>query len=223
MKLLAILTGLALITSPATAATIEVFNGDIEAPFVPNALSDANGDFALGIEGFQINGVGGAFEFASNVFTNAPAAVGDQVGFLLNGATAFQLLDVEIQANAQYILSSLFANRADFAEGISGTIGLFAGDINNVIASIEITDGGEDTFTLQTLSAIIDSTSSFVGEQLGFFITSTSRQLNFDNISLEEILAATGDPVVTPLPAAAWLFGSVLMAGGLASRKRKTS
>jgi|GEM_PF-1555659 len=212
-------------TVSANAAPIAVTNGDFEDPSI--TLGQANivngvdlGSFAFSAAGWSFNGIGGTFAPTQGgvVYLDTPE-IDERVGFITSGSMAYQTLGVAIEDGYDYLLSTMFGHRFDVA-AFSGVFGFFAGDPTNVIASVAIDDPAPGTFSLQTMTVLSTSLDNFIGEELGVFFLTTAGQLNFDNVDVERI--ATNE-IVTPLPAAVWLFGSVLLAGGGCLRRKKLS
>ena len=222
-----LLVGLFAITS-AHAAPIPVTNGDFEAPLTmdqSNVVNGVNlGPYALSAPGWDFIGTGGTWQptRVGGTYTNLASDLDDidsRIAFLSNGSTAYQSLGVTIESGFDYVLTALFGHRADISS-FGGVFGFFAGDPANVIATANINDPGAGLFSLQSMTVLASSLDNFVGQELGVIFMTTAGQLNFDNVEVERVAT---NQVVTPLPAAIWMFGAALVAGGGFVRRRKAA
>jgi len=214
MRLIGLAVAAAVLFGSAQAATVPVTNGDFEAPFTLT-LGGASGPFDFGAPGWTANTVAGTWEFDSTLFTAPPASIDDRIAFVNAGNSLSQSLGVTIQAGMDYSLSALFGNRLDVS-GFAGLFGFYAGDPSTIIGTLQtVTDPGDGLFSLQSTTVLEAALGGFVGLELGIIFLGEAGQINFDNVQVTSI--------VTPLPAAAWLFGSALLAGGFVSRRRKVT
>ena len=211
----------------AHAAPIAVSNGDFEDP--STVLNQSNfvngvdlGPYATSAAGWSFNGMGGTFAPTQGgvVYENTPE-IGDRVGFITDGSTAYQTLGVTIESGYDYVLSAIFGHRLNVT-AFDGVFGFFAGDPSNVIASVAVDGPEPGTFSLQSMMVLSTSLDNFIGDELGIFFMTTAGQLNFDNVEVDRFAVNQElNQVVTPLPAAIWMFGSALLAGGGYLRRKK--
>jgi len=219
--------GLFAITS-AHAAPIVVANGDFEAPLTlsqPNIVNGVNlGPFSLSAPNWNFNGTGGTWQptVIGGTYPNLPNDINEidsRIGFISNGSSAYQGLGVTIESGFDYVLTALFGHRFDISS-FGGVFGFFAGDPSNIIATANVNDPGAGIFSLQSMTVLSTALDNFVGQELGVIFRTTAGQLNFDNVSVEQVAT---NQVVTPLPAAIWMFATALFAGGGLVRRRKAT
>lgn len=144
--------------------------------------------------------------------------MGERVGFVTSGASLFQFLGVSIEADTSYALSALIGHRMNLSFG--GVMGFFAGDPSNVIGSLALSDPGEGAWGLQSYTLDKTFLNHVVGQQLGIFFLGGGQQFNLDRV-LVEYFREDDDVLVNPVPGAVWLFGTALLGGWFAGRKRR--
>lgn len=221
IRVFAISALIAMLSVGAQAAIIGVSNSDFEDPYTLTHTHAGNGDWARGAAGWATSSSGSAGTFApifSNVYFDTPDAVGDRVGFVNAGSSLYQLLDVTIQPDTDYSLTALFGHRK--GHGFGGAFGFFAGDPSNIIATTAINDPGTGFWGAQTFTLDASFLNAFLGQQLGIIFLGFTTQINLDRV-LVEYFADDANTLINPLPGAAWLFGSALVAGVFAGRKRR--
>lgn len=105
---------------------------------------------------------------------------------------------------------------ASFSLGVSGT-----GTSGMASWTVSILNSGGDLLTSGSLGSVFESLMISAGDTLTAVIAGTISSNIFASKSFSASLALSSIQIAeTPLPAAIWLFGSVLL-GGLAMRRRK--
>ena len=224
------MTGAAWAT-PSPPTPIAIVNPSFEADTTPNGSSGSQDYWYYGsFTGWTFNGIGGGgwyhpstLEYpgggnSSTAATGIPD--GSQVAFLQSGAGLKQILTTNLVSNAAYTLTFYVGQRADVALA-NYSVELLAG--SNVVASISnpVTPaaGGYALYTLSYTSGFFDP---WAGRPLGILFGATgssSTEVNFDGVSLQQINNAN---VYVPEPTGAaplaiGLLGMVLVV----SRRQK--
>jgi hapalindole biogenesis HpiC1 cyclase-like protein len=222
MRLSVLVITLSFLAGAAHASTVSVSNGDFEAPYELTNVS-VLGNWEFGAPGWTAGGAGaaGTWEFADSVFgPGIPAAIGDRVAYANAGSTLSQSLGINIEANTDYSLSAIFGNRMDVS-AYEGSYGFYVGDPANIIGSLyEIVNPGDGVFSVQSMTALSSLFVDYIGQELGIIFTAKLGQINFDNVGVE-MFQYQDEYDVVPVPAAIWLFGSALFAGGFFTRRKK--
>ena len=219
MKFSALFAAIAVLFGSANAASIVVQNEDFEDAFTLDTVH-ALGDFSVAPPpGWSMTqgSVAGTWELIPQLsFLSTPSEVDTRVAFMASG-TLYQDLGHTIQSGMDYHLSALFGNRTAIPGAGShqlafgGTFGFFAGSINNIIASSVINVPADGTWSPDSITLLASVAANFTGQSLGIFFTHSDGQVVFDNVLVT-------NSVETPLPAAAWLFGSGI--AGYAARRK---
>ncbi|MEO0879784.1 MAG: hypothetical protein AAFY22_08715 [Pseudomonadota bacterium] len=218
------LTIIAMFASVAAhAAPTVVLSDDFEGPLELNIVHPF-GSFNTGeIPDWTLNNLANGGIYAPEIgadptFVLGDNDIGERVAYLNRASGLFQLTDTVIESGNSFELSVLIGNRIGLSFG--GTFGIFAQDADgntSILGQIELTDALVAEGTLDTLSLLVsaEQAMSAVGSRIGVFFNNTeATQILIDNVLL------TASTAEVPLPAAAWLFGSVL-AGGFVARRRK--
>ncbi len=225
MRVLVLVVTWGLMACAVQAAPVAMANGDFEAPYELTRGSSTLGMWDFGAPGWAAGGAGaaGTWEFSDSVFApGIPASVGDRIAYVNAGSTLSQSLGVNIEAGTDYSLSALFGNRTDVAD-FGGAFGFYAGDPANIIGSLqEIANPGDGFFSIQTFSGLSSLFADYIGQELGIIVTAQLGQINFDNVGVE-MHQYQDEYDVIPVPAAIWLFGSALFAGGFLTRRKKAA
>jgi HpiC1 cyclase len=224
MRLSVLVITLSFLAGAAHASTVSVSNADFEAPYVLTKTS-VLGNWDFGAPGWTAGGAGaaGTWEYSDSVFgPSIPAAIGDRIAYVNAGSTLSQSLGITIEANTDYSLSAIFGNRLDVS-GFGGSYGFYAGDPTNIIGSLyEVLNPGDGDFSVQSVTALAALFVDYIGQGLGIIFTAEFGQINIDNIGVER-LSYQDEVAVVPIPAAIWLFGSALFAGGFLTRRKKAA
>jgi len=221
MRRVLMAAALALITSAAHAGVL-VSNGDFQAPLELGLSAGGLGDFDRSAVDWIVGGEGraGTWEFGPGGYSNAPAAVGDRIGFVSGGSSIAQVTDIVIGSGFDYKLSALVGQRED-QNGFEGMFGFFADDPNNIIGALtSLVQPASGVFSMQMTTLFAVAAEAFAGQRLGVIFLADSGQVNFDNVSIE-ILGE--DVMTTPVPGAAVLFLSAIAGGGFGLRRKKAS
>ncbi len=225
MRLSVLVITLSLLAGAVQASTVSVSNGDFEAPYELTNVS-ALGNWDFGAPGWTAGGAGaaGTWEYSDSVFgPSIPAAIGDRVAYVNAGSTLYQSLGINIEADTGYSLSAIFGNRLDVS-GFGGSYGFYAGDPTNIIGSLyEIVNPGDGAFSVQSVTALAALFVDYIGQELGIIFTGEFGQTNFDNVGVERLSSYQDEVAIVPVPAAIWLFGSALFAGGFLTRRKKAA
>ncbi len=219
-NMIAILAAAAISITSASAGTVAIANGNFESAYTLTGIDPVHGNWGLGAASWTQGGnnLAGTYEpnFGGGQAYNSQASGGNgtRVGFVNQGASLSQITSALFVGNTTYTLSADFGDRLTQTAG--GSFAIFADTLNNIVATQTITFPGEGLWSRQTLSFTLDGFSQLIGKQIGIAFFGGGTQVSIDNIAL----AFDTDQVVTPVPGAIWLFGSVL-AAGLLRRKRK--
>lgn len=217
-NMIAILAAGAVSITSASAATIAITNSNFEAPMVNTIIEPTYGNWSTTVSGWTASGSVNTYapNFAGGLAYNSQSSTGNgaQVANVINGSSLSQITNALFVGNTTYTLSADFGDRLTQTAG--GSFAIFADTLNNIVATQTITFPGEGLWSRQTLSFTLDGFSQLIGKQIGIAFFGGGTQVSIDNIAL----AFDTDQVVTPVPGAIWLFGSVL-AAGLLRRKRK--
>lgn len=224
MRLSVLVITLSFLAGATHASTVSVSNADFEAPYVLTKTS-VLGDWDFGAPGWATGGAGaaGTWEYSDSVFgPGIPAAIGDRIAYVNAGSTLSQSLGINIEAGTDYSLSAIFGNRLDVPE-FGGAYGFYAGDPTNIIGGLyEILNPGDGAFSVQSMTALSSLFVDYIGQELGIIFTAKFGQIDFDNVGVERF-SYEEDVAVVPVPAAIWLFGSALFAGGFLTRRKKAA
>ncbi|MEL6360691.1 MAG: hypothetical protein AAFR21_06360 [Pseudomonadota bacterium] len=176
------------------ASSLDVRTGDVDAFDITGASTDTNS--ALGWsanDGVKCASETGGCSFIINFANPIENQAGDDLVILGLGGTG---------SNEKFDLAYMGTRLTDLNLVDTGT---FAGKFNIKSLSIDLTDLGVAMGDFVTRIKVIVNAGANREEFVGF------ASLNDDT------------DLVTPVPAAAWLFGSALFAGGFFKRKRKTA
>jgi len=218
----------ALGATAASAGAISVTNANFEDAYALPSGGTEYGYFGAGFAGWQSSGYAGTWAGVGGnpAYAAIPGEAGSRFGYVSNGGVAYQTLNYTITGDADLSLSALIGHRADRSL-FNGEMGVFAGTLDNVIATLNLSDPGLGQWNVQTL--LIDAllTQAYAGQQLGVFFRvaagGPSVQINFDNIFMtaEELGLVPGPVLQNPIPGAYVLFASAIAAGGFLRRRAK--
>lgn len=158
------------------------FENDLS--LVPN-----DGNFLVGVDGFQTTGGNAATVNAATADFAGEASDGELIATLTAGKTIFQDLNAEFNSNNTYNVSIDVGNRAPVGGTSNFAVRLFAG--NTLVGE---TTGTSTLGSLNTINLSVDG-SAFAaanGEQLRFEVANISgAELALDNINISAASAAT--------------------------------
>lgn len=159
-----------------------ITNGDFEAPLTLGQNDPVRGPFSFSAVGWDINN-GRAGTYLPTTVAYGSGVADGRIGWS-NGGTFSQLTSSTFQAGYAYSLSVDIGYRLD-AGSPSGGIGIFAGDISNVIASLSLSSQGRGVFYTGQVSATDADYRSFIGQNIGVFMVANGVQINFDNVGVQ--------------------------------------
>ncbi len=213
VKLMCVL--LLVIPLSAFASIISIENGDFEAALTLDQLDSVRGDYAFSAVGWTNIGNNnvGTFDPLAVAYNNGVAD--GRVGWS-NGGTLLQTTSANFQAGNVYELSVDIGDRLD-AGFPAGRIGIFAGSISNVVASLELSSPGNGLFGQETLTVDASDYGAYLGQTIGVYLKADGVQINFDNVVLSATSLSNVDKVSAP--AVLSMFGLSIIF--LAFRKAK--
>lgn len=221
MRVLGIIAASAIaLFGTAQAASVTVANSDFEADYDLENSAAGYGSWGSGAAGWEIEGSTGTWEFPDRLYDNPPAGLDDRIGYVKNGSMS-QSLGIAVEEGVDYTLSAVFGHRND-QTAYEGYFGFFVGDISDALfvgGLMSISDPGSGLFSTQSMTVTAAMLQDYIGQQLGIVFIGENGQIQFDNVQV----MAFGEVLENPLPGAVWLFGSALVAGGIAKRRKKAA
>ena len=201
----------------ASAEAAPLLNGNFESVTGSATTITGVGEYRSGAVGWQNSGQGaGTFSPLAGVYDVNTG----NVGVVNSGEALWQSTGVTLQSGGSYSFSGIYGNRNDFAP-FSGSIGFYVGTtfssaaiIAELVLSAPSVQGTLQAFNFALASGLVNQ---FAGQTLGVFIRNTG-SATFTQLSVDNLAFNSTAPVV-PVPAAAWLFGTVV--AGAALRRRK--
>lgn len=210
MQLVKILGALLILLAPLSsfASLITITNADFEdQTLVLNQSGGTLGPWTTSAIGWTVAN-GGTFAPTNEVY--AAGQADGRVGWS-NGGSLWQLTSANFEAGFNYTLSVDIGDRIG-TNFPAGRIILFAGNISNLIASLDLLAPADGTFETRTVSASEVDFSDFIGQAIGVLLVSDGAQINFDNVSV------SATPVSAPGTLAMFALSMVLL--GFTKRKR---
>ena len=196
----------------ANAASIGIQNAGFDDPSLAltNGTTDNKGPWAPSIIDWTTSGSSGTF---APLGSGEAYQLGDigRVAFMNAGGVIQQALGGIFEAGADYLLTFDVGHRLDL--GFGGRVELFDSSFSTLVAILTLDDPTAGHFATQvaTISSSAISSAGVIGQGIGIRFTSTSGQVNLDNVSLAAL----------PVPSALLLFVSGFGILGWAAGRHK--